>query len=145
MLANTACGGGVIVIVAVCCLPSLVAVIVAVPTATPVTTPACETVAIKLADEVHTTDRPVSTAPDAERVEALSVPVAPTATDSDDGVSTIVETAGSATMTGAVPTLPSTVARMVVLPTARVAIEPELDIVAMLVLSDDHVTVRSVS
>ncbi|MEP6763537.1 MAG: hypothetical protein ABJB66_04455 [Gemmatimonadaceae bacterium] len=87
----------------------------------------------------------MSTAPDAERVEALSVPVAPTATDSDGGVSTIVETAGSATMTGAVSTLPSTVARMVVLPTARVAIEPELDIVAMLVLSDDHVTVRSVS
>ena len=43
------------------------------------------------------------------------------------------------------PTLPSTFARIVVVPTASAAIAPEFDMVATDVLSDDHATVRSVS
>jgi hypothetical protein len=70
-------GGAVTVTLAVPVLPSLVAVIVAVPAETPVTTPVDDTVALELLD-VHVTTRPVSKLPPASRVVAVSVVVPPT-------------------------------------------------------------------
>jgi hypothetical protein len=72
---TVATAGSVTVTVAVPVLPSLVAVIVAVPPATPVTTPDEETVAILVALELHVTVRPVSTFPAASFVVAESVVV----------------------------------------------------------------------
>src|SRR5439155_26406768 len=60
--------------------PSLVAVIVADPAATPVTSPAAVTVAIAVFELVHATPRPVSTFPAASFGVALSCVVAPTKT-----------------------------------------------------------------
>src|SRR6184192_1602847 len=60
--------------------PSLVAVIVADPAATPVTSPAADTVAIAVFELVHATPRPVSTFPAASFGVALSCVVAPTKT-----------------------------------------------------------------
>ena len=54
---------------------SLVAVIVVVPGARPMTTPACETVATTGLLEVHETTRPLSTLPFASFIVALSVAV----------------------------------------------------------------------
>ena len=62
MLAMTA-GGAVTVTVADADLPSLVAVIVAVPADTPVTTPAAETLATEAVLLVQVIGRPVSTFP----------------------------------------------------------------------------------
>jgi hypothetical protein len=53
-------------------LPSLVAVIVADPAATPVTSPVALTVAIGGAPELHVTTRPVSTPPIESSVVAVS-------------------------------------------------------------------------
>ena len=65
-------GGAVTVMVAVPVRPSLVAVMVAEPAATPVTSPLAETVATPLALVVHATGRPVSTLPPASRSVAAS-------------------------------------------------------------------------
>jgi hypothetical protein len=56
-----ATGTGVTVTLAVPLFPSLVAVIVAEPAATPVTTPLDETVAIPVLELDHVTARPVNT------------------------------------------------------------------------------------
>ena len=61
--------------VAVPDFPSLVAVIVVVPAATPVTTPLLETVAMALLLEVHVTVRPVTIAPLTSRTTAERVVV----------------------------------------------------------------------
>ena len=53
-------------------LPSLVAVIVAVPSATPVTRPLLLTAATEAADVLHVTVRSVRTLPEASRVVAVS-------------------------------------------------------------------------
>ena len=60
-------GGAVTVIAAVPLFPSLVAVMVAEPAATPVTKPLEETVATEPLDVVHVMARPVSTLPLASR------------------------------------------------------------------------------
>lgn len=59
-------------------LPSLVAVIVALPAETAVTAPLEDTVAICGALETHATERPDTVAPDASRVVAVSGRVPPT-------------------------------------------------------------------
>ena len=74
---TVAAGGAVTVIEAVPDCPSLVAVIVALPGATAVTTPDEETVATELALLDQVTGRPVSTFPFASCVVALSVTVCP--------------------------------------------------------------------
>lgn len=56
-------GGGVTVIAEFAVFPSLVAVIVAVPCATDVTTPFASTVATDGALEAHVTGRPISALP----------------------------------------------------------------------------------
>jgi hypothetical protein len=73
LTATVATGTGTTVTVAVPVLPSLVAVIVTVPTDTPVTAPPADTVAIAVLPELHVTGRPFSTTPFASRVIAVSV------------------------------------------------------------------------
>src|SRR5947208_12553430 len=65
-------GGAVTVIAAVPLFPSLVAVIVAAPTVTPVTNPLPLTLAIPLLLDAHVTVRPVRTVPALSLVTALS-------------------------------------------------------------------------
>ena len=68
---TVATGTGATVIEAVPVLPSLVAVIVAVPAATPLTRPLLETAAIDGSLDVHVTVRPVRTLPLASFVVAV--------------------------------------------------------------------------
>jgi len=84
----------VTVIAAVPLCPSLVAVIVAGPAATPVTSPVDETVATALLLVVHVTARPVSTFPDASFVVAVSCTVAPTLTVAIAGL-TVTDATGA--------------------------------------------------
>ena len=124
-------GGGatVTVMAAVPGRPSLVAVMVAGPAATPVTSPLAETVATPLALVVHVTGRPVSTLPLASRSVAASCTVAPTCTLAGVGVTVTVATGGGGGGGGAVtvsvadavrdPTLPEIVADPAARPTAN--------------------------
>src|SRR2546430_13153686 len=68
--------------------PSLVAVIVAVPAADPVTSPLALTVATPAALVPHAIVRPVSTFPLASSSLAVTCTVAPTGTLSDAGLTT---------------------------------------------------------
>jgi len=102
--------------VAVPDFPSLVAVIVAVPGATPVTTPAVETVAIAAELVLHVTIRPVSVLLFASFVTATNGCVAPTRTLADSGLTATVATGTGTTVTNAVPDFPSLVAVMVTVP-----------------------------
>jgi hypothetical protein len=72
---TVATGAGVTVIVALPVLPSLVAVILAMPSATAVTRPSAETVATALLLELHVIERPVKTMPFASKVVALACAV----------------------------------------------------------------------
>ncbi len=103
-------------------LPSLVAVIVALPGATAVTTPLGETVATCDALEDQVTVRPDSVLPDASRVVAERASVPPTAMVPLLGLTATEATgagaggAGAWTVMEAEPLLPSLVAVIVVLP-----------------------------
>jgi hypothetical protein len=103
----------VTVIAALPLLPSLVAVIVAVPFFLPVTTPDCETVAIAVSLEDHAIARPVSTLPLASFVAAASVTVASSATVAVAGVTVTVATGARPTLTVDVPLFVSLVAVIV--------------------------------
>src|SRR5207249_4776556 len=94
--------GAVTVMAADPVLPSLVAVTVAVPALTPVTSPVADTVATVGVPEVHVTTRPVSTFPAASFIVAASctVPLMPTladagatVTDATDAVMVALNTA----------------------------------------------------
>lgn len=129
-------------------LPSLVAVIAAVPEPTAVTTPLALTVATFVFDEDHVTVRPVSVAPPASLVTADACVVAPIATvDAASETVTVATGAGGGTVTviGAVPLTPSLVAVIVALPAATPVTVPVDETVAMLVLELAHVTTRPVS
>jgi len=91
-------------------LPSLVAVIVAVPAETAVTKPADETLATALLLELHDTGRPVTTMPFASFVVAVSVVVCPTDIDSGLGVTATEATGACVTVIDATSFLPSAVA-----------------------------------
>src|SRR5438034_1384037 len=111
--------------------PSLVAVIVADPAATPVTSPAADTVAIAVFELVHATARPVSTFPAASFSVALSCVVAPAKTFAVAGL-TVTEATGTLdTVTAAVPLCPSLVAVIVTAPTAPPVTSPAADTVAI--------------
>src|SRR3990170_3549648 len=73
--------------------PSLVAVIVAAPSATPVTRPLDDTVATAVLFDVHVTVRPVRMFPFASLTTALSCCAAPTDTLADAGLTATVATA----------------------------------------------------
>jgi hypothetical protein len=136
--------------VAVSVFPSLVAVIVAVPLARPVTTPSGETMANLLLFVVHVITRPARILPFASAVIAVSVTVPPGAIVAEDGVTDTLATGArsvpcdAVTVTVEVPVLPSLVAVMVTVPTATPVTTPLEDTVAFVGSLDVQVTTRPV-
>ena len=128
---TVATGASVTVTVAVPDFPSLVAVMVALPGATPLTTPVADTVAMDPLLVVQAIARPVSVVPFASFVVAVSAVVARTKTVAVAGATVTVATGGSVTVTVAVPDLPSLVAVMVTVPGATPLTTPVADTVAM--------------
>jgi hypothetical protein len=142
---TVATGACVTVIVALPFLPSLVAVMLAVPTEMAVTTPWAETVATAGVPELHVTTRPVNTPPLASSVVAVAWDV-PTAVIEFGERATVTDATGTGiTVIDDVPLFPSLVAVMVAPPTETAVTSPALLTVAIAVLLDDHVTRRPVS
>jgi len=125
--------------------PSLVAVIVAVPAATAVTTPDDDTVAAAVLLDVHDTGRPVTTLPAASLVVAVSAVVCPT--DIDNGLGETVKEATGACVTLIVATsfLPSAVAVIDAVPGPVAVTSPLRSTVATSVLLLDQMIARSVN
>jgi hypothetical protein len=142
---TVATGTGTTVIEAVPVFPSLVAVIVTVPSATPVTTPPDDTVAMPVLPELHVTVRPVSTLPFASFVVAASGVVVPITTFVAPGVTVTVLTGGGVTVTVAVALFVSAVAVIVAVPCATPVTTPVDETVATAVLLELHATGRSVT
>jgi len=113
LTATVATGTGTTVTEAVPVFPSLVAVIVTVPKATPVTVPLELTVAMPVLPELHVTTRPVRTAPFASFVVAVRRAVVPICTFVVPGATVTVFTGGGVTVTVAVPLFVSLVAVIV--------------------------------
>jgi hypothetical protein len=147
-VATGAGGGAVTVMAAVPLFPSLVAVIVADPAATPVTSPVEETVAAPALEVVHVTARPVSTVPPASRSVACSCVVCPACTLAEDGATVTVATGGgggggaAVTVIAAVPLWPSLVAVIVAEPAPAPLTRPAVETVATEGFDVDQVTTR---
>ena len=144
LTATEATGTGFTVTAELPLFPSLVAVIVAEPTATPVTSPLVETVATAEALVVHVTVRPPSGLPLASSGVAVSCTVVPTCTLAGAGL-TVTEATGTGTVIAELPVFPSLVAVIVTEPAATAVTRPLLDTVATAVLPLTHVTARPVS
>ena len=140
---TVATGTAVTLTFAVPTFPSLDAVMVAVPTATPVTTPFA-TVAIELLFDDHATVRPVSTLPSESLSVAVIVVVCPTTTLAPGGPTVTELTGAGDTVMVAVPVLPSLVAVIVAVPAETPVTTPELETVAMAPLLVVQTTVRFV-
>jgi hypothetical protein len=120
---------------------SLVAVIMAFPIETPVTSPVLSTFAFAVSDDVQTTARPVSTLPLGSSVAAVNCCVAPGTMDADAG-STFTRTTGRRfTVSVACACLVPATAFTVVVPGATAVTRPSLDTVATLGEPVDQVTV----
>src|SRR5438093_7333578 len=113
--------------------PSLVAVIVAAPAATPVTSPVEDTVATAGVPDAQVTARPVSTLPAASFRVVVSCTVAPTSMSAVAGLTVTDATETIATVTLAVPLCPSLVAVIVADPAATPVTSPAADTVAIAV------------
>src|SRR2546425_2283876 len=135
-------GGTVTVIAAVPLWPSLVAVIVAAPTATPLTNPLPFTVATPALPLPHVTTRPVSGLPFASLRLAVSCTVRPTGTFAVGGLTATDATGMTVTVIALVPLLPSLVAVIVAEPAAAPVTSPLPFTVATPALLLAHVTVR---
>jgi hypothetical protein len=125
--------------------PSLVAVIVADPAATPVINPVPFTVAAAVLLVLHVTTRPVSAFPFASFGVAVSCTVCPVTTPADAGLTLTDATGTSVTVTVEAPLFPSLVAVIVTDPAAPPVARPLPDTVAAAVLLLLHVTTRPVS
>src|SRR5437667_324809 len=130
------------VIVAVPPCPSLVAVIVAEPAVTPVTSPLPLTVATAVLLLAQLTARPDNGLPFASLGVAASCTVWPTCTDADAGLTATDATGTLVTVSAAVPLFPSLVAVSVAAPTATAVACPAPFTVATAGLLLDQVTVR---
>jgi hypothetical protein len=139
-----ATGRSVTVIVAEPLLPSLVAVTVAVPVATPATRPPVDTVATPERFEIHVTIRPVSTLPFASLATTTSCFVDPTDKFADSGLTVTDATGTLLTATAAVPVFPSLVAVIVTAPGATADTSPVEDTVATAGALEAQVTGRPV-
>jgi hypothetical protein len=124
--------------------PSLVAVIVADPDATAVTTPALETVATVALVVAHATGRLVTVVPLASLTVAVSVAVCPAGMVAVLGWTMTLATPAVVTVAVALADLPSLVATMFDVPGATPVMTPVADTVATLVLLDVKVTCRPV-
>jgi hypothetical protein len=122
--------------------PSLVAVIVAVPAATAVTVPVCETVATLAALVDHVTTRSVTTVPATFFTSTDSGAVWPTIIADVAGATTTDPTASGGTVIVAVPVFPSLVAVIVVPPGATAVTTPAVDTVATALFAELQLTPR---
>src|SRR2546426_983185 len=122
--------------------PSLVAVMVAEPTVTPVTRPLELTVATEVLLLAQLPVRPVSGLPFASFGVAVSWTVLPSFTEADAGVTVTEATGTLETVTLAVPLCPSLVAVIVAVPATVPVTSPLALTVATEVLLLAHVTVR---
>src|SRR2546425_57007 len=138
-------GGAVTVTAAVPLCPSLVAVIVAEPTATPVTSPLPLTVATAVLLLAHVTVRPVSGAPLASFGVAVSCTACPTWTLGAGGPTVTDATGRCTTVMAALPLCPSLVAGIVAEPDTTPLTSPLPLTLATAGLLDAHVTERPVS
>ena len=121
-----------------------VAVMVAVPSATDVTTPSDETVATAVFDDVHVTVAPLIAAPFWSLTVAVSVDVAPIDVKLKlVGDSVTVVGTMTVTVTEAVALAEPEVAVIVALPTATAVTAPDDDTVATEALDVVHATVAS--
>src|SRR5206468_350803 len=125
--------------------PSLVAVTVTEPAATPVTSPVADTVATAGFALVHVTTRPASRFPAASLGVALSCVVAPTNTVAVAGLTVTDATGTLDTVTAAVPVCPSLVAVIVAAPTATPVTKPLADTVAVAAFKLVQLITRPVS
>jgi hypothetical protein len=141
-----ATGTAVTPTVAVPLFPSLTAVIVAEPTAMPVTTPVGDTVATDGLSLVHVTTRSVTTMFLPSRTVAVSDVVWPTAIEVAGGLTATLAT-GEGVTVSATPllTTPSLVAVMAVVPGVTAVTTPVVEIVATAGLLELHATSRSVT
>jgi hypothetical protein len=139
-----ATGAGVTVSVATPVLPSLVAVIIAGPSLTAVTTPLLDTVATALLLELQLNGRPVSRPPLASRVVAVACDVS-TAVIVVGTRATVTEaTETGTTVIVALPLLPSLVATISAVPGATAVTTPVADTVATPGSADDQTIARPV-
>src|SRR6266567_4789388 len=129
--------GAATVIAAVPLCPSLVAVIVADPAATPVTSPLPLTVAAAVLLLCHVTVRPASELPFASLGVAVSCTVLPVVTVADAGVTVTEATGRCTTVMAEVPLCPSLVAVIVADPATTPLTNPlALTVAAELLLLD---------
>src|SRR5207302_1397115 len=126
-------------------LPSLVAVIVAVPAALAVARPLALTLATPELLLAHVTTRPDRMLPVASLSVAVNCTVWPTCTAADDGVTVTEATGAVVTVTAAVALFPSLVAVIVADPAVTPLTRPVLLTVAALELLLDQLTVLPVS
>jgi hypothetical protein len=129
--------------------PSLVAVIVAEPTATAVTSPVVDTVATLVFDVAHVTVRPVNAVPDASVSPALSCCVSPDASIAVAGDTATVATGRGVTVTATAADFPSIAAVIVAVRVAppryaTAVTNPVLETVATVASDDVHATGRPV-
>jgi len=137
-----ATGTLVTVTVAVPLCPSLVAVIVAEPAATPVTNPLAETVAAAALLVAQVTTRPLRAVPFASFGVAVNWVVAPTVTPVAVGLTVTEATGTLVTVMADVPLCPSLVAVIVAEPAATPVTTPLAETVATAALLVPHVTTR---
>jgi hypothetical protein len=137
-------GAGVTVTIVDPGTPSLIAVIVALPGATAVTTPVAETVAATGLFDDHVTTRSVTTVPFTSRTMALSCTFAPTVNERPCGCTATEPTATFVVVTFAVPLFPSLVAVIVATPFATALTRPCDETVAAAGFELDHATARPV-
>ena len=123
-------------------LPSLVAVIVAVPAALAVARPLALTLATPELLLAHVTTRPDRVLPFASLSVAVNCTVWPTCTPADAGVTATEATETGVTLTDDVPLCPSLVAVMVPDPVATAVTTPLPLTRAIVVSLLDHVTAR---
>lgn len=131
-------------IVAVALFPSLVAVIDAEPTATPVTNPVAETDATVAALLDHVTVRPVRMLPAESFVVAVSWTFVPTRSVATVGAIVTEATGTTVTVIADVPLCPSLIAVIVAEPAETAETRPVAETVATPGVLLDHVTVRPV-
>ena len=138
-------GMGTTLMLAVPVFPSLVAVTVAAPGATAVTTPLGETVATAELLELHATARSVTTTSFTSRTTAESDITCEGTSVNDAGETVTLPTGTATTVTFALPLFPPLVAEMITDPTVRPVTTPVADTLATATLLDVHVTSRSVT
>src|SRR3954469_11194891 len=142
---TVAAGPGVTVMVDVPLLPSLVAVIVALPTSRPVTTPVDETVATASLLDFQVTTRSVTVVPLMSFTVGTRATVDPLAMLTAKGDSETLPTAAGVTVSAVLALLPSLVAVIVAVPVMSDFTTPVAETVATLVLEEAQVTTRSVT